>query len=568
MVENMAKSAHDSRLGDLAPHYSVIIVGGGINGCGTFRDLCAQGVDCLLIERSDFCSGASAAPSRLIHGGIKYLETGEFRLVRQSARERNLLLRNAPHYVKPLATVLPVYSWFGGIIPSVKRFLGLKTSMNDRGAVITEVGLFLYDLFGRHARTMPNHKLLLKRSALSAMPNLNRQIVAAGIYYEGRITHAERLGLELLLDGIADNPASKALNYVSATAATDRTGGIDVVDASTGQSAFVTADVIVNAGGAWIDSVNQSLGISTQLMGGNKGSHLIVRNSRLFAALDGKMVYFGSADGRVNLLYPFMGNVLVGSTDIPVRHPDEAECSSEERDYLANITREVFPDIEIEPDQIVMTYCGVRPLPRSEGIDPGLVSRDHSIARNTLPGSHIPVYALIGGKWTTFRGFSEEAADIVLHDLRRARRLSTETLQIGGGREFPTDDAAMEQFIATMVHDDIRPRPTVERLVARYGTRARSFIETLGANADTPLTSLEEFGTEELKWICQREMVEHLADVLFRRTDIALSGRMSFALIEEAAEILAQSLDWSMERRGREIDETRRICQTHDIPLG
>lgn len=159
-----------SRLDKMAPRYRVVIIGGSINGCCLFRNLSAQGVSCLLIDRQDLCSGASAAPSRLIHGGIKYLETGEFRLVRQSARERNLLLQNEPHYVRPLDTVQPVYSWCGGIVPSIKRFFRLKAKMSDRGAAITEVGLLLYDFFGRHFRTMPRHRMLLRNSALAAMP--------------------------------------------------------------------------------------------------------------------------------------------------------------------------------------------------------------------------------------------------------------------------------------------------------------------------------------------------------------------------------------------------------------
>ncbi|MEP7453451.1 glycerol-3-phosphate dehydrogenase/oxidase [Phyllobacterium sp. SB3] len=549
----------------IATHYPVIIIGAGINGCGLFRDLCAQGIDCLMLDRSDFCSGASAAPSRLIHGGIKYLETGEFRLVRQSARERNLLLKNAPHYVKPLETVLPVYSWFGGIIPSIKRFLGFNTSMNDRGAAITEIGLFLYDVFGRHFRTMPNHKMHLRKAALKLMPELNPDIVATGIYYEGRVTHAERLGLELVLDALSDNPLSVALNYTSVSRSVG--DGIELFDEITGDTVQVSADLVINAGGAWIDTVNAKLGIETRHMGGNKGSHLIVRNDRLLQALGGRMVYFGSADGRVNLLYPFMGNVLVGSTDIPIDHPDEAFCSDEERDYLSKITQEVFPAIKIQPEDIVMTYCGVRPLPRSEGIDRGLVSRDHSIAKDTLPGSRVPVFSLIGGKWTTFRGFSEEVANLVLGELDRRRSVSTEYLPIGGGRDFPINDAAMVELLDKLKFSGNITDQDAGKLVERYGTRALNLLENIGAERDTPLQALPEFGMKELQWICQNELVGRLSDLLFRRTDIALSGQMSMALMKEVAQIMADCLDWSEERTVQEIENTIQTCRANGMIL-
>lgn len=559
-------SGSPSRLEKLAAHYPVIIIGGGINGCGLFRDLNAQGVNCLLLDRQDFCSGASASPSRLIHGGIKYLETGEFRLVRQSARERNLLLQNAPHYVKPLETVLPVYSWWGGIIPSIRRFLGLKTKMNDRGAAITEVGLLLYDLFGRHFRTMPRHRMLLRKSALKAMPDLNRKIIAAGIYYEGRVTHSERLALELILDGSADNPGSLALNHAVPVGTAD--GGIEIRDALTGRTAVVKADIVINAGGAWIDAVNADLGIASRHMGGNKGSHIIVRNERLVDALDGRMIYFGSADGRVNLLYPFMGNVLVGSTDIPIEDPDDAVCSDEERTYLVSVTREVFPEIEIQPEEIVMTYCGVRPLPRSEGMDPGLVSRDHSIAEDTLPGTQIPVYSLIGGKWTTFRGFAEEAADLVLKRLGHARRKSTENLPIGGGTGFPADAAAMERVIDALASVGGRSRETTARSIERYGMRASDLMRTLEATRAMPLTSLPDFELAELHWICRNEMVEHLDDLLFRRTEVALSGRMSLEVIRETAGIAAGFLGWETDRQEREVADVIALCSKSNIALG
>lgn len=550
-----------SRLDTVRSHYPVLIIGGGINGCGLFRDLAAQGIDCLLIDKNDFCSGASAAPSRLIHGGIKYLETGEFRLVRQSAMERNLLLKNAPHYVKPLETVLPVYSWFGGIVPSIKRFFRLKATLNDRGAIITEIGLRLYDLFGRHFRTMPNHRMLLRRSMASVMPELTKRAVASGIYYEGRITHAERLGLELLLDGIQDNPESRALNYVSGSG--NGSGGITLTDGLSSRSVAVTADIVINAGGAWIDAVNDKLGIVSQHMGGNKGSHLIVRNQRLHEALGGRMVYFGSADGRVNLLYPFMGNVLVGSTDIPVQDPDLAVCDDAERQYLSHVTREVFPDIEIRQDEIVMTYCGVRPLPRTEGVDPGAVSRDHSIAQDVIPGANTPVLSLIGGKWTTYRGFSEEAADLVLRLLGRARLRSTQELPIGGGRGFPMNDAGITRFA-----DDLSKATgslqTAADLLHRYGTRAT----LIGAeNNQTRLVSIPAYGRFELAWICRNECVGRLTDLLFRRTDIALSGRLSAAVVAEAAEIAADTLGWDAERRQNEIDVTLQTCHSRGMTI-
>ena len=540
----------------LKPHYPVLIIGAGINGAGTFRDLCLQGVDCLLVDRGDICEGASAAPSRLIHGGIKYLETGEFRLVRESAMERNRLLRNAPHYVKPLETVLPMQSWFGGIIPSAMRFLGLKAKLKDRGALISEAGLRIYDFYNRKIRALPDHRFFSPARVRSEYPAFDKKIIAAGLYYEGRITHAERLGLELVMDGLAANPGSALRTYTRAEAGS-APGRIRITDQLTGEVSEVTADVIINAGGAWIDKVNAGLGITSRHMGGSKGSHLIVDNKELHAALEGRMIYFGTADGRVNLVYPFFGNVLIGATDIPVKDPDDASCSSEEVDYMLGVVKEVFPHIRLTREQVVLTYCGVRPLPRSEGVDIGSVSRDHAIARDVLPGTDHPVLSLIGGKWTTFRAFSAQVTDDVLSRLGKTRKLSTEDLAIGGGRGFPDTEQAQAEWAARLATEQGISVPRAAALLERYGTHAGNVARFIAREFDKPLHALPGYSAREIAFLCREEPTRRLADLLFRRTAIAMEGLLDLAAIAETASIAAEALGWSRERTAAEIAHTQ-----------
>jgi len=521
----------------------VLVIGGGINGAGTFRDLCEQGVDCVLIERGDFCSGASAASSRLMHGGLKYLETGEFRLVRESLVERNRLLANAPHVVSPLPTILPLRSRFGGIGPSVLRFLGRKAELRDRGSVITRLGLALYDLYGRTQRAMPTHRILGRRALERRVRGLDAGIIAGGLYYEGQLSHAERLGLELLLDGERANPASRALSHVRIT---DAGGGV-VTFVQNGEPQRLRPKVIVNAGGAWIDAVNRDLGLETTLMGGSKGSHLVVDNPALHAALNGHMVYFGTSDGRVNLCYPFMGKVLVGSTDLPVPDPDAAACDEGEVAYMIAAVVEIFPDMGIEESQVRYRFCGVRPLPRSGG-PVGSVSRDHSIARLAL--GDVPVLCLIGGKWTTFRAFSEQAADEVLGLLGRSRRVKTHSLPIGGGKGFPTGEAARAAWVARVAGETGLATARVAVLLGRYGTGAEAVAKA--CRNETPLASLPGWSRQELAHLCRTERVAHLSDLLLRRTLIALSGHLDSAVIAEAAEVAAGMLGWTAARRAEE----------------
>jgi glycerol-3-phosphate dehydrogenase len=537
---------------DLRPHYRVLIIGAGINGCGTFRDLTLQGIDCLLIDRGDVCEGASAASSRLIHGGIKYLETGEFRLVRESAMERNRLIRNAPHYVKPLETVLPMQSWFGGVIPSAKRFLGLKAKLRDRGAAITEVGLRIYDAYNRKVRALPGHSFYSQKKLRAEYPGLDSKIIAAGLYYEGHITHAERLGFELVSDGLAANSGSALSTYTTATTSS-AAGELCLTDQLTGNVRTLTADVIINAGGAWIDKVNAGLGISSRHIGGSKGSHLIIDSPQLLAALKGRMIYFGTADGRVNLIYPFFGHVLAGSTDIAVKDPDEAICDDDETDYLLRTVAEILPAISLTREQILLTYSGVRPLPRSEGVDIGTVSRDHAIARDQLPGTERPVLSLIGGKWTTFRAFSAQATDDVLSILGKPRVISTEDIAIGGGRAFPIDAGAHAQWVSNLAEAYGLPTTRAHALLTRYGTTAEKVAHAIAAAPDSPLASLPGYSHTEITWLCRTEQTRRLSDLLFRRTAIAMEGLLTPAAIFESAHIAAAALGWNANRTSQEI---------------
>jgi glycerol-3-phosphate dehydrogenase len=534
------------------PHYDVLIIGAGINGCGVFRDLCLQGVTCLLIDRGDICEGASAAPSRLIHGGIKYLETGEFRLVHESAVERNRLLRNAPHYVKPLETIVPVKSWFGGLLTSALRFCGVNGKLTDRGALITEIGLRIYDFYSRKVQALPNHRFLGPANIRAEYPAFAGDIKAAGLYYEGRITHAERLGLELVLDGLAANPQSALCTYTTVAQDT-ATSHLVLTDALAEATAAVSTKVIINAGGAWIDKVNAGLGIASQHTGGSKGSHLIVDNPALVVALKGRMIYFGTADGRVNLVYPFFGHALIGSTDIPIQDPDDAICTPEETDYLLKVVGEVFPAIAVTRDQVRLSYCGVRPLPRSSKADIGAVSRDHAIGRDEVPGKGTPVLSLIGGKWTTFRAFAEQASNVVLERLGRTRTASTEQLAIGGGRGFPVDDAGTAAIAAQIAAAAGVGAERAGALLQRYGTTARALATTLARQDDRPLASLPGYSAGEIIHICNTEKVRCLSDILLRRTAIAMEGLLTGAVVEEVAAIAAQAFGWPAQRKAAEI---------------
>ena len=178
--------------------FDVIVIGGGINGLGVYRELALQGLRVLLVERNDFCSGCSAAPSRMIHGGLRYLENGEFDLVRESLAERDALLRNAPHMVRPLPTTIPITSLFSGLFNAATSFFGGSGKPSNRGALPIKAGLSLYDLVTRKRRILPKHKFRSARSTWRHWPNLTRKLLFSATYYDAWISHPERLGLELI----------------------------------------------------------------------------------------------------------------------------------------------------------------------------------------------------------------------------------------------------------------------------------------------------------------------------------------------------------------------------------
>src|SRR6185503_13020359 len=267
------------------PKVSVLIVGGGINGIGTFRDLALNGVDVLLVEKGDFCSGASSASSHMAHGGIRYLENGEFRLVREAVQERNRLLQNAPHIVKPLPTTIPIFKQFSGLLNAPLKFLGMLNKPSERGSLVIKIGLMLYDAYSGAQRkedtqsVVPKHQFLSRDKSLAKWNQLNPEIVNTATYYDGAILRPERLAVELILDAEAANPNAHALNYMNMVGGSENT--IILRDEITDETYDIRPKLVINAAGPWIDFANRKLGVSTRFIGGTKGSHIVLKHEEL-----------------------------------------------------------------------------------------------------------------------------------------------------------------------------------------------------------------------------------------------------------------------------------------------
>lgn len=543
------------------PNISVLIVGAGINGIGVFREMALNGVDVMLVDRGDFCAGASAGSSHMVHGGLRYLENAEFRLVREALTERNRLLINAPHYVKPLPTTIPIFKWLSGILNAPLKFFGLRDKPGERGAIIIKLGLMMYDFFARSYRTMPTHTFRLSAPSLLQRPQLNRDVIATATYYDAWMPYPERICMELVMDAEALSPEARALNYVSLQDGAGDT--VTLRDELTGDTYQVKPKIVVNAAGPWIDFANRSLGKQTHFIGGTKGAHLVIDHPELHAATQGHELFFENKDGRICLFFPLMDKVLAGTTDIHIDDPDMAAVNDEEVDYILGMINLVFPEIKVDRSHVVFWFTGVRPLPASDAATAGQISRDHSI-RIAEPDSSVafPVYSLVGGKWTSFRAFGEQTADKLLARLGKSRRAGTETMPIGGGKEYPHSDADKQQWLAVTQQQTDNSCERIAVLFARYGTRAAAIAAFCAAGDDEPLHHQPDYTRREIRFLVEREKVVHLDDLLLRRSLLAMLGQVTSDLLAELAPIVGESLGWSKADTKEEAKRAAEMLRT------
>ncbi|MEG3132467.1 glycerol-3-phosphate dehydrogenase/oxidase [Rouxiella sp. T17] len=545
----------------------VVIIGGGINGISTFRELALQGVPVIMVEQGDWCQAASGALSRMIHGGLRYLETGEFSLVKESVEERDRLLKNAPHYVAPLRTTVPIDSWSGGLVNAGKRFFRLTERPSRRGALIIKTGLSMYDLYTRQYGSMPRHQLNGEQATRQSWPDFAEWVKCSATYYDGWISAPERLGVELVNDAEQANPLALALNYTQLIASDGET--LTFKDTLGNQTFTLRPHVVVNATGAWIDRANSTLRqnpATRKLIGGTKGSHLIIRHPKLLAALNGGMVYYENEEGRVCIMFPWYGNVLVGSTDIRIDNPDDVVCTDEEQRYILQSLKFVFPTIDIKEEDVLYTFSGVRPLPFTDSEINGRISRNHTLV--LLPPDATRYYStlcLVGGKWTTFRKFGEQAAHKVLKLLGRTRKISTEEMAIGGGKDYPQPERKAA-WIQQISKQNNLPIERISQLLTRYGTLAAQIAVYITQQPDQPLSSYAEYSRNELRYLIHHEQVQTLEDLLVRRTPMAISGNLTMQRIEEIAQLLGEALHWDDDQRAQQLETTlSRLAKLHGL---
>jgi glycerol-3-phosphate dehydrogenase len=511
--------------------FDLIVIGAGINGAGVARDAAMRGLTVCLLDKGDVGSGTSSWSTRLIHGGLRYLEHGELGLVRESLRERETLLKIAPHLVKPLPLLIPVYK-------------GAR-----RGQLQIRAGMLLYDLLS-YDKTLPRHQILSRAETLQRAPGINPEgLTSAAVYYDAQVEFAERLVLENILGAQAKGATILTYAKVTRISPEDRKA-IGVEFSENGQLRTVRGTFIVNAAGPWVDELLKTTGSNTKrLIGGTKGSHIVVSH---FKGAPTVGVYAeAQTDGRPFFIIPWNGNYLIGTTDIHFSgNPDQARCTEEEIKYLLKETNHVVPQAELRRGDILFTYSGVRPLPFTDNQEEKSITRRHFIQPHQELSN---VCSLVGGKLTTYRRLAEECVGFVFRNLgRKSPACSTAVEPLPGAKAF-------ESFSAEIKTDNRLAPAVKDRLSRIYGTRTKELL----ALCDRDETLLQSLGNSdqtlagEIVFAFEKESARTLTDCLFRRTMSGLSSDLAMGEVEGAAKTGMSFLGWSENRVQQEVQDYR-----------
>ena len=502
-------------------HYDVAIIGAGVNGAGIARDAALRGLKVIILDKNDMCSGTSAVSSRLIHGGLRYLEYAEIPLVYESLHERRCLRQIAGHLVKPLRISIPIFS-------------GAR-----RGKWLIRLGMIAYDILSFRKR-LPRHDMLDCDEILREEPGLNSEgLLGAARYFDAQVTFAERLVLENLLAARAAGAEIRTYCEVreirSKDAAVDSIVAID----RAGQQFEVFVSSVINASGPWVDEVLKTAPkTSKRFVGGTKGSHIVV--SPFIGAPKDAFYVEAAADGRPFFIIPWNGQYLIGTTDI--RYDDSLDlirASEAEVDYLMSETRRVFPKAKLARKDINFAYAGVRPLPYRQTGPESSITRRHIIKVNRKVAKGL--ISIIGGKLTTYRNLAEQTVDQLAKVLRRKlpECRTRETLLPGAwGLERARDSLASSGLVSTA---------GLQRMLAIYGGRAAAIVAL--AENEPPLQEwLDDKGdylAAEVVFVLREEFATTLTDVVFRRLMAGFDadqGRSVYAAITACA---ASELGWS-----------------------
>ena len=523
--------------------FDTIIIGAGINGASVARDAAMRGLKILLLDKGDLAGGTTSWSTRLIHGGLRYLEHGEVGLVRESLRERERLFRLAPHLVRPLPLLIPIYD-------------GAR-----RGPLTIRAGMVAYDLLS-FDKSLARHQMLSREETLRRAPDLNpKGLRGAALYYDAQVEYAERLVVENALS--AHEHGALVLTYARVERLIQEGNtvrGVEFMDVLEGSTQTAYAHTVVNVAGPWVDEMLAQLGVpSKRLIGGTKGSHLVVEP---FTGAPADALYAeASADGRPFFIIPWNNLYLIGTTDLRYEGDlNHVEADESEIDYLLRETNRVIPSAQLTRAAIAYTYSGIRPLAYSDD------RAEKNITRRHFVHDHAPqlegFLSIVGGKLTTYRHLAEQVVNLLSRKLgRESPGCQTAQTPLPGAVGEGLED--FRTFIERFKSESALPHAVNERLLRVYGTRASLILKLIAAH-----TELAEIFDQETKAISaevlmsfQHEMACTLSDCLLRRTMVGLNAAVGLGADEAAARVARKYLHWTVERAAREVAAYRQYIE-------
>jgi glycerol-3-phosphate dehydrogenase len=513
--------------------YDIVVIGGGINGAGIVRDAALRGLRVLLLEKNDFGSGTTSWSSRLIHGGLRYLEYAEIPLVFESLHERRRLRQVAAHLVTRLRLNIPIYK------------------ESRRSKFIIRLGMIAYDLLSI-GKNIPHHDMLSRDELLAEEPGLRQEgLVGGAQYYDAQVTFAERLVIENII--AAKAAGADVRNHNPVIGINVRQGAVhslQFLDHRSGDEIEVTALVIINAAGPWVDNVLATVNREMpRFMGGTKGSHIIVG---VFDGAPQSAFYIEAhKDGRPFFIIPWNKQYLIGTTDIRYDgDPADVVVSEDEIRYLLDETNRAFPTANLSTSDINFAYAGVRPLPKHDKGPESAITRKHIIFKHKKEARGL--ISIIGGKLTTYRNLAEQAVDLAV----KLTGLDTEPCQT---RSLLLPGAVnLDEATERLNNAKELSSACVARLLGIYGSRAVELLEMAETEfAASYLDANETILAAEVAFSIRSEIAVDLIDIMHRRMMVGLGPDQGLSMADEIASIAADEAGWDSAERERQLEALR-----------
>ncbi|MBL1065670.1 glycerol-3-phosphate dehydrogenase/oxidase [Streptomyces sp. 7-21] len=517
----------------------VLVIGGGVVGAGTALDAVTRGLTTGLVEARDWASGTSSRSSKLIHGGLRYLEMLDFALVREALKERGLLLqRIAPHLVKPVPFLYPLRhrGW-------ERLYAGTGVAMYDTMAISSG-----------HGRGLPTHRHLTRRQALRVAPALRKDaLVGALQYYDGQVDDARYVAMLVRTAASYGAMVANRARVTEFLREGERVVGVRVTDQEREGTYEIRAKQVVNATGVWTDDTQGMIAERGQFhVRASKGIHLVVPKDRIHSST-GLIL---RTEKSVLFVIPWGRHWIVGTTDTPwdldKAHP---AASSADIDYLLERVNDVLA-VPLTRDDVEGVYAGLRPLLAGESDATSKLSREHTVA-HPVPG----LVVVAGGKYTTYRVMAKDAVDAAVHGLdQRVAPCCTEEILLAGAEGYHALWNARARLAARAGLHQAR----IEHLLNRYGSLTEEILELIAEDPSLgePLPAADDYLKAEIVYAATHEGARHLEDVLTRRTRISIEtfdrGTRS---ARECAQLMAGVLGWDDEQVDREVELYERRVQ-------